>query len=250
MTRDRTQSPRVLDQGHRNPPAPAPPSQEARDVRMPPVSLEAGARVLVAFIVLILVELVVAQSLNLFPRVPMIDFYQYWAVGAARRLSSETLGTPYADGPRYRAVLTDYAARFRPSKIETVKPPEFTATPFAYMLFAALPANYAHAALVFHVLQILFFLAAVIQLGRVYRYPLAPLLCLAPLLVVGSGPMSSDLRLGNLGCFQLFVLAVLLALADHLRRARPTATLEAIALSGLTLLAILKPSIALVAAVM
>ncbi|PYO29369.1 MAG: hypothetical protein DMD86_15045, partial [Candidatus Rokuibacteriota bacterium] len=38
-----------------------------------------------ALIVLILVQLVVAQSLGLFSRAPMIDFYQYWGVSAALR---------------------------------------------------------------------------------------------------------------------------------------------------------------------
>lgn len=46
-----------------------------------------ASRAIIALIVLVLVQLVVAQSINLFPRVVAIDFYQYWGVAAARRLS-------------------------------------------------------------------------------------------------------------------------------------------------------------------
>jgi hypothetical protein len=224
--------------------------QETPEARVPPAPLEGAGRIVFAFIVLILLELVVAQSLNLFPRVPMIDFYQYWGVSAARRLVGETLGTPYTEAARYRAVLTENAARSGQSKIERIRPPSFTATPFAYMLFAAFPADYTRAALLFHLLQILLFLAAVILLGRIYHYPLPLLVCLALLLVLGSGPLSSDLRLGNLGCVQLFALAALLVLIDRVRHASRIAGPGAVALSGLTLLALLKPSVMLVVAIL
>ncbi len=210
----------------------------------------ARPRAVAALIVLILVELVVAQSLNLFPRVTSIDFYQYWGVSAARRLSDQALDTPYTNAAGYRAVLDEYAARFGPSKAEGLRAPAFTATPFAYMLFAVFPADYPRAALLFHALQVLLFVAAVIVLGGLYRYPLFPLLCLAFLLVLGSGPLFSDVRLGNLGCFQLFALAGVLALADRLRRVPGAAALGAVVLSSLTLLTLVKPNVALVAAIM
>lgn len=207
-------------------------------------------RVVAALILLILGQVVVAQSLNLFPRLTKIDFFQYWGVAAARRLSGDTLGPPYTDFRVYRAVLNDYAARSGDPKLQTLKGGGFTATPFAYLLFAAFPADYARALPLFHALQILLFLAAVILLGEVYHYPLFPLLCLALLLVLGSGPLFADLRVGNIGCFQFFALAALLALADRLQSARRPVALGAALLSGLTLLALVKPNVAPVIAVM
>jgi hypothetical protein len=224
--------------------------QEAPEARVVPAPLAGAPRVVFAFIVLILIQLVVAQSLNLFPRVPMIDFYQYWGVAAARRLSGEPLGTPYTDASRYRTVLTDYATRSGQTKIERFRPPSFTATPFAYLLFAVFSLDYARAALLFHVSQLLLFLAAVMLVGRIYRYPRAPLVSLGLLLVLSSGPLSSDLRLGNLGCFQLFALAALLAVIDRARQAPRAVAPRALALSGLTLLVLIKPSVMLVVAVM
>ena len=194
---------------------------------------------------LILVQLVIAQSLNLFPRMIAIDFYQYWAIGAAPRLSDQPLGSPYTDHRTYTAVVQDYAARSGQTRLtldgRVLGPTGFTATPLLYVLFAALPADYTMALTLYHVLQIILFLAAVILLGAVYRYEVFPLLCLAFLLVLGSGPLSSDLRLGNLGCFQLAALCGLLYIAVRLRSARRAAALGSLLLTGLTLLVFVKP---------
>jgi hypothetical protein len=203
-----------------------------------------------ASIVVLLVYLVVVQSVSLFGQMTPYDFYQYWGVPAARRLSTEELGTPYREGGRYGAVLLDAAGRSRQPKFERVSrvSPRLmtTGTPFAYTLFALLPANYTQATSLYFTLQILFFLVAVGTLGVVYRYPLLPLLCLAFLLVLGSGSLNADLRLGNLGCFQLVSLAVLLAVADRLRYGSPSVALGGLLLSGLTLVAAVKPNAALV----
>jgi len=118
------------------------------------------------------------------------------------------------------------------------------------VLFAALPGDYTHALLLFHLLQILLFLAAVVLLGRLYRYQTLPLLCLALLFVLASGPLSSDQRVGNLGCFQLFALTALLALADRLPHAPRPAVVSALLLTGLILLVIAKPNVALVGGIM
>ena len=150
------------------------PTPNAAPMRLGPVA---------ALIVLILVQLVIAQSLNLFPRMIAIDFYQYWAVGAAPRLSDQPLGSPYTDHRTYTAVVQDYAARSGQTRLtldgRVLGPTGFTATPLLYVLFAALPADYTMALTLYHVLQIILFLAAVILLGAVYRYEVFPLLCLA-----------------------------------------------------------------------
>lgn len=208
-------------------------------------------------IVLILVQLVVAHSLGLYPQITAIDFYQYWGVPAARRLSNHALGTPYTDGDRYSALLRDQAAGSDQPKFVAASrfwaAPDFAASPLLYALFAVFPSNYTHALVLFHTLQVVAFVVAVVLLTRLYQYERFIGLCLVLLLVLASGPLSSDLRVGNLGSLQLFLLTVLLAVADRLSHApRPLlATAHGTALLvGLALLALAKPNIALLAVVM
>jgi hypothetical protein len=92
-------------------------------------------------------------------------------------------------------------------------PPNFTATPLAYTLFAVLPANYSQASLLYYLLQILFLLVATITLGLVYRYPLFPLLCLALLLLLASRP-SARTSASATRLRQFLALAIFVALAS------------------------------------
>jgi hypothetical protein len=212
-----------------------------------------ASRASATLIVLVLVQLVIAQSLNLFPNLVAIDFYQYWAVGAARKLSDQPLGSPYKNHREYTTVVRDYAKRTDQAQLtlngRVLGPFGFTATPFLYVLFGTLPADYPRALVLFHALQLLFFVGAVVLLGVTYRFEMFRAVCLALLLVLGFGPLSSDLRLGNLGSFQLAAFSALLYLASRLRQA-PRVILGALLLTGLTLLAIAKPNVALVAVFM
>jgi len=211
------------------------------------------SRAVWTLILLILAELVIVQSLHVFSQVSMVDFYQYWAVSNARRVSSQTLRSPYTDRELYYTTLADQAARSDDARLLTVNRvyprPGFTATPLAYVLFAALPANYTLANALYYALQILAFPAAVIVLGIMYGYEVFPLLCLALLLVLASGPFSADVRVGNVGCFQLLALAGLLTATDRLRRSARPVLLGGVVASGLVLLVLAKPNVALVCAV-
>ncbi len=215
--------------------------------RLPAAGLETPRPV--ALVVLaILAHLVAAQSITLVPRIITMDFYQYWGVGAVRRMSPEPLGSPYRDPRSYHAVLNRYAANAGHPKLETlsraVRQPGLTATPFTYLLFTGFPAEYTVAAGVFHVLQVAAFLGGMIVLGVLYGYAPFPLLCLAGLLLLAAGPVSSDLRVGNIGCLQFAALAGCLALALRLgRAARPTA-FGAVLLSLVTVLLLVKPNVA------
>src|SRR5215469_7712867 len=179
-------------------------------------------RLVGVFTVLVLVQLVVAQGISIFPRVSGIDFYGYWRVAAARRATDEALGAPYRNRRRYRDTLAQAAegsddARFREIS-RAGRRQQFTGSPLLYVVFAALPSNYSAALLLFQILQVLAFVAAIVILGIVYRYPPFSTLCLGLLLFLGSGSVFADLRVGNLGCLQLLSLAALLAVADRLRR--------------------------------
>ncbi len=207
-------------------------------------------RAVAALIVLVLIYIVVVHAVSQSRQIIPIDFYQYWGAAAARRLSTEALGSPYREAHRYGAVLLQAAEASGQPMFQRVSrhatPPNFTATPFAYTLFALLPANYTQASLLYLSLQIVLFIAAVIIVGVVYGYPAFPLVCLSLLLMLSSGPLNSDLRLGNLGCVQFIILAIVLALADRLRDARPSGILGGIVLSGVTLLVLTKPNVAFV----
>jgi hypothetical protein len=76
-------------------------------------------------------------------------------------------------------------------------------------------------------------------------------LCLALLLVLGSGSFYADVRVGNIGTFQLAGLAALLLVADRLRPGPRTSVVGgSILLAGLALLGLVKPNIAPVVAML
>jgi len=212
------------------------------------------ARALDALVVVILIQFVVGWASGLFPRLTAIDFYQYWGVSVAWRASDHALGGPYTNHQGYRAVLRDLAAQSDEPKLAAVSRamprPSFTATPFLYMLFGALPASYTRAVAVFYTLQVVLFLAGVVLLGRLYRFRLFPLSCLAPLLLVSSGPLLADLRVGNLGSLQFAALTALLVLAVRLSNAARATVLGGVVLTGLVLLLLAKPNVALIVPLM
>jgi hypothetical protein len=219
-----------------------------------PETAPTASRPAVALVGLLLVYLVIAQSASMLPRLITVDFYQYWAVSAALRLKGTALGPPYKNSAEYVGALAQYAAQPGNDRLATVSGiytrPGFTATPFLYMLFGMLPLDFTLAVSIYHILQVLLFFTAVIALGVVYRYPPFLLFCLASLLVIASGSLSSDLRVGNLGCVQLAGLAGIVALVHHLPHARYPLVFGSVAVSGLTLLTLAKPNVAVIAAAM
>jgi hypothetical protein len=112
------------------------------------------------------------------------------------------------------------------------------------MLFSVFPAEYLVASTVYHVLQLLAFFAGVVAIGLVYRFALFPLVCVACLLVLGSGPVSSDLRVGNIGCLQFAALAGCVAVAARLRDTARPMLVGSVLMSLVTVLILVKPNIA------
>lgn len=213
-----------------------------------------ASRALIALALLILVELVVANVLNLLPQVVAIDFYQYWAVGAAPRLTSQPLGSPYTDHRTYTEVVRAYAERSNETRLtvngRVLGPTGFTATPLAYLLFAALPADYGVAVTFYQLLALVLFASSVVVLGVLNGHRIEWVVCLALLMVLASGPFLADWRLGNIGSAQLAALALLLYLAVRLPREPAAPVRGAVVLAGLTVLAIVKPNVALLAMAM
>ena len=208
-------------------------------------------------IVAMLGFLVLSQSLARFSETVGIDFYQFWGVPAAMRLTGQTLGSPYIHAPRYRAVLNEYAATANQPKLRLAhrswSGPDYTGTPLLYLVFALASNDYAFSLGLFHSLQILAFLGACLLLGSLYRLDRFSLLCFALVCLVAYQPLLSDLRVGNLGCLQLAVLTVLLGLATALPTVPAFAGrvgLGALLLVALAALTLCKPNIVLVSALL
>lgn len=207
-------------------------------------------------ILLMLAGLTLTQSA---PRLadPGIDFYQFWGVPVAMRLSGHTLGTPYRNGQRYSAVLKDYAAGASQPKLTAVNRfwsgPDFAGSPFLYTVFALVSSDYTSALGVFRLLQIASFLVAFLLLGYLYRFDPFHLICLALLCLLFYQPLLSDLRVANLGSLQLVALTGLLVLASALPRVPsfvPRVSLGALLLVALTVVTLSKPNVALIAALL
>lgn len=208
-------------------------------------------------ILLILGSLALSQSAAHISRVVGMDFYQYWGVPVAMRLTGHTLGSPYRDGQRYVETLKAYAATVTDAKLKAASGfwggPDFAASPLLYTAFTLVSTDYTVAVQTFQALQLVFFLGAFLLLGALYRFDPFHLLCLAFLCVLFYQPLLSDLRVANLGCFQLIGLTGLLFLGGAIARAPfflRRAGLGALFLAALAMLTLCKPNVALISALL
>ena len=146
---------------------------------------------------------------------PGIDFCQSWGVSKAKQWSGGQLRSPYVDTTKYAEVLNAHAdgsrdLRFRRANQINKKLYQnklaLLGTPLYYLIFSFLPQYYSLAFGIFQVLQVILFITSVVMLnsGR-HEYWLG-LLSLALLLVVVYEPLLSDLRVGNINSFQLFLV--------------------------------------------
>ena len=210
-----------------------------------------------ALILVILASLALSQSAAHISRVVGMDFYQFWGVPVALRLTGHTLGSPYRNGQRYVETLTAYTARMNDAKLKAANGfwggPDFAGSPLLYTVFTLVSNDYTVAVQTFQALQIVLFLGAFLLLGALYRFDPFHLLCLALLCVLFYQPLLSDLRLANLGCFQLIGLTGLLFLGSAIGRAPlflQRAGLGALFLAALALLTLCKPNVALISALL
>ncbi len=178
-----------------------------------------------------------------------VDFYQFWAVGAARSLEPG-LPSPWSDPDAYREPLSrsledasDEARRVHRFRMREL---ELFGSPLLYWSFAALPADYEAALAGYRGLQLLALCVAIVVLCR--RLGFGRSSWLAPgLLLAGYRPLGDDLYAGNLNVLQLAALVAALELAWRLRLApearRPL--LAAALVTGLGGLLLLKPNLLL-----
>ena len=211
------------------------------------------AGVVPILIVVMLASLALPQAITRFAETIGVDFYHFWGVPVARRLSGHGLGAPYSQGERYQAALEQYATTVDQPRLRSAQrfwtAPDFTGTPLLYQAFAVVSDDYTLSLAVFRALQILSFLGACLLLGWLYRFDLFSLSCFALVSVLVSQPLLSDLRVANLGSVQLAVLAGVTGLATALPRVASLGGrtgLAAVFLVVLAALTLCKPNVALV----
>jgi hypothetical protein len=208
-------------------------------------SLLAAAIVATALLVAALCRERFSQSIG-------IDFYQYWGVGRAVRLSHDSLGSPYTPegGARYAGALGPFAQDTADLRLRTVASWrnssgfDLTATPFLYAVFAFIPAGgYTRTLGLFTFFEAFSFLAGVVSLARLFGRGWFAAGLLALLLLAAYDPIASDLRVANIAGLQLLAIASALRLATV---RRPKVAQGAGLLSLLALATLLKPNLLLI----
>jgi len=182
-----------------------------------------------------------------------IDFYQYWGVGAAQKLSGGVLSNPYVNVKQYDSFLDKYSTtsgdeRLRLSNIRNHmlyrQSLDVNATPLLYALFALFPAKFSLSYGIFLALMVVVLLP-VSYLFCHYPRPSAIPVLLGILFVFYHEPLRADAQVGNLNTLQFFSMAVLtyfIAVLIDEQAERQTFFRDAAVLSGIVLLILLKPN--------
>ncbi len=191
-----------------------------------------------------------------FPHEPGLDFYHFWGIGAARKLSAEPLGNPYAGAARYAELLNRAADASRDPHLKRAnalrRDPtpgaarlfDPTSTPLAYLVFSALPLDYSAAHALFRALQLAAAAGAIALLLLELGVALPRGLLAAGALALCYRPLAIDWNVGNLNALQLGLAALLVREA---RRAPRAASREHALWAGLAAFALFKPNAAPIA---
>jgi hypothetical protein len=205
-------------------------------------------------IVVMLGSLAASQAIGQFSQAIGVDFYNFWGVPVAMRLTGGALGPPYRNGERYLAVLKDYGGTVGQPRLKAAQRfwsgPDYTGSPLLYRVFGVVSDDYTLALGAFRTLQIIAFLAAALFLGYLYRLDPFHSLSFALICLLLYQPLLSDLRVANLGSLQFAALAALTGVAQALPRVRAfgrRAALAGVLAAGLAALTLCKPNVALVA---
>ena len=208
---------------------------------------------MVRALVILLLALVVgkAYSATVFNQAG-IDFYHFWGVPTALKLSGHRLGSPYAQEDHYAQVLNDHASTvLGDEQLARVnrerRTLDLTGSPLLYTAFAVLPQDYSTALGLFRGFEVVLFLVAVAMLGSLYHYEPFLSATLGLTLLIAADPYKNDLSLGNFNILLLCGLATALAAIEYLpaRPLRHKLILSSALLTGLACLTLLKPLVLL-----
>jgi len=183
-----------------------------------------------------------------------VDFYNFWAVPTAQRLSGHTLGSPYPAVARYGEFLKRYVAQvpddvrlFRSTVFWYGNPEERLVrrnnTPLLYTAFGILPESYSTAAAVFRWTGMGLFVTTVLMLGYLYGVRPFHSAVVGLTLLLIFFPAHRDLSFGNVNVFLLFALTVLLTLYRFLDRVSASGrpVFSALLATGIVMVVMLKP---------
>jgi hypothetical protein len=183
---------------------------------------------------------------------PGIDFYHFWGVPTALKLSGHRLSSPYRQRDQYAEILNEHAGagpgdRLLARANRERRSLDLTGSPLVYTAFAVLPQDYSTALGLFRGVMVVAFLATTALLGTLYRHEpfLAATLGLA--LLITADPYKNDLSLGNINILLLCGLACCLA-AMHALLGQPRQhhlVVSSGILTGLSALTLLKPLVLL-----
>lgn len=183
---------------------------------------------------------------------PGLDFYHFWGVPTALKLSGHKLGSPYPQSAQYAQILNEHAGtvpgdtKLARANLER-RQLDLTGSPLLYMAFTVLPLDYSTALSLFRIFMLIVFLVSIATLGALYRYDAFLSATLALALLTVADPFKNDLSLGNINILLLCGLAGSLA-AIHSLPARPPRRHTVVAGAVLTVLAgltLLKPLVLL-----
>lgn len=152
-----------------------------------------------------------------------LDFYNFWVAGqlvgrddVSNLYSAETqerIGEEfYERGQRSGSEIHRYDAQRRRRLF-------LTATPFLYACFAWVSPDYVESLTIYRATSLGAFVIGVLLIGWVVRLPAwGPLLLVSALLVMYR-PLEADLRVANVNCVQLLMIAAIIALGSRESRA-------------------------------
>lgn len=184
------------------------------------------------------------------PLQPGIDFYQYWGIAKAQRLSGFELGSPYFNRDNYQGALAYMAFTSGDERLAAAVAvrdlPDPTGTPLSYYLLGMLPDHYSFALACFRVTQFAAFLCSVFLLTRPLKLDPITALALIAAIIAAYSPLAFDIGLGNVNCLQLLGFVATAGLAKNaLRDQAATHLLPILLLTSLISLQLLfKPNFA------
>jgi len=165
---------------------------------------------------LLLCVLVLSGAFEAFPHQAGADFYQFWGVPEAKRLSGNPR-TPYVDAPGYAATLNALSDASSSNKLHAANALRRTleplGTPFLYAAFSILPGDYESAQAIFVTLIYAGAAFAMMTLASLRGLGFRAAACAAFAVELTFAPFMLDVRAANVNSLQLAFIAALVWIA-------------------------------------
>jgi Glycosyltransferase family 87 len=208
------------------------------------VSRIANSNLIGACVALALAALLVMKATAAFPSQFGIDFYQFWGVPLAKKVSAMPR-SPYVDPPGYASVLNAMSDASGSRKLHEANAArrnlEPMGTPFLYATFSIFPDDFDQAQVVFASLLYLAAGLGVFVLARLRGVPQWPAIWISILVELTFRPFLLDAKVENVNSLQLAFIAALLHVAVK-RRYSGHALVDGLFLGFLAVFVIFKPN--------